>query len=168
MTYTKPYWRKFSWLLIGVTTALLTACATGPQVVSHSFSYDALEESPDVEVLDYRYGDDYVMTRAPEWRKIQGNVKQGEHITATFPRGAYLFVKWRIKATGEEFQDTVDLRHRLPANIKDHRIHFVIKGPQLYVYLVSPERRRSDEPKNGPSTYGHLKVITIYPDPEKS
>lgn len=55
------------------------------------------------------------------------------------PRGDTLYVKWRIKASGAVHEDTVDLRKRMPSDITDHRIHFVVKGPQLYVYLISPQ-----------------------------
>jgi len=82
-------------------------------------------------------------------------------------RGDFLYVKWRIKSTGQVYEDTVDLRRRLPADITDHRIHFIVKGPQLYVYLITPERRPPDMPPNGPRPYQYLKTITIYPDQAK-
>lgn len=79
-------------------------------------------------------------------------------------RGDSLYVKWRVKSSGRVYEDTVDLRNRLPRDIKDHRIYFVIKGEQLYVYLISPQRRPSDVPPNGPGMYRHRIVKTIYPD----
>lgn len=163
MKYINLRGKAFTSLIFAVLITLITACASGPQVVSHAFSFDAIWDSPDVEILDYKYGDDYVMTRAPEWQKEQGTVSQGGTVDGAMPRGDSLFVKWRLKATGEEFQDTVDLRRRLPTDIKDKKIHFVIKGKQLYVYLISSERRRENEPKNGPDRFDYLKVITIYP-----
>ena len=78
-----------------------------------------------------------------------------------------MYVKWRIKSTGQIHEDTVDLRSRLPRDIKDHRIYFVIKGEQLYVYLISPQRRAADLPPNGPEMYQHRVVKTIYPDQAK-
>lgn len=98
-------------------------------------------------------------------------------------RGDFLYVKWRLKQTGEVYEDTVDLKSRLPADITDHRIHFVIRGPQLYVYLISPERLN---PNPCPSQealrklakteapgdrifrmYCNLKITTLYPDQTK-
>jgi len=79
-------------------------------------------------------------------------------------RGDFLYVKWRNKGTGQVYEDNVDLRQRLPANIVDHRIHFIIKGSKLYVYLISmKERRTSDVTPTGPEMYDHLKNIRIYP-----
>jgi hypothetical protein len=64
-------------------------------------------------------------------------------------------------------EETVDLRYRLPRDITDHRVYFIVRGPQLYVYLISPERRPPDMPGNGPRVYSHLKTTTIYPDQPK-
>ena len=82
-------------------------------------------------------------------------------------KGDDLYVKWRIKSTGTIHEDTVDLRNRLPVNIKDHRIYFIVKDTQLYVYLITPERRPPDMPPNGPRQTQYLKTITLYPDQPK-
>ena len=82
-------------------------------------------------------------------------------------RGDDLYVKWRDKLSGNVFEKTIDLRSRLPADIYDHRIVFVIGGPrssEVFVYLVSPERRPPDMAPNGPRIYSYRKVSTIYPD----
>ncbi len=82
-------------------------------------------------------------------------------------RGDDLYVKWRDKPSGTVFEKTVDLRSRLPADIHDHRIVFVIGGPrnsELFVYLVSPERRPPEMAANGPRIYSYRKVTTVYPD----
>ena len=84
-------------------------------------------------------------------------------------RGDFLYVKWRIKSTGMVYEDTVDLRNRLPADIKDHRVTFIIRGPHLYVYLIPPEgrKRAKGKPPNGPRMYEDLDTVTIYPDQPK-
>jgi hypothetical protein len=81
-------------------------------------------------------------------------------------QGDSLYVKWRLRATGEIHEETVDLRHRLPRDITEHRIYFMIKGPQLYVYLVPPDSKKLPKgaPSNGPRIYRGLDVKTIYPD----
>ncbi|MDO8652167.1 MAG: hypothetical protein Q7R66_08265 [Undibacterium sp.] len=163
MTYLYLSKKTLESVILAMMIALMTACASGPEYVSHGFSYDAIRDSPDIEILDYAYGNEYAMTRAPDWQKENGTVKQGGGITGAMPRGGSLFVKWRVKATGVEYQDTVDLRHRLPANIRDHKIHFIVRNTQLFIYLITPERRKENEAKNGPASYGHRKVITIYP-----
>ncbi len=83
-------------------------------------------------------------------------------------RGDVLYVKWRNKASGQIYEDTVDLRRRLPANITDQRIHFMVKGPQLYVYLISARPRPPNTTADGPRMYRDLESTLIYPDRPKS
>lgn len=154
--------RYLTWLLTGLMTLWLAACAaSSPKMSDHAFGFDAGRDSPDALILDYGYG--LVKPQPYEYREGLG-VRQNLNINGVISRGDALYVKWQIKSTGEVFEDTVDLRHRLPADITRHRIHFVIKGPQLYVYLISPERRSVDQPPIGPRRYDFLKVDTIYPD----
>ncbi len=149
--------------------AMLGACATGPALVVHTFSFDARQDSPDVEILDYRYGDSRQPgARAEPERVAQGRIGQQWSVSGAMLRGDFLFVKWRIKKTGQIYEDTVNLTARLPADISNHDIHFVVNGPRLYVYLVSPERRPPDMPANGPRRYSESKVFTIYPDQPKT
>lgn len=144
---------------------VLTACTTGPARVVHTFGFDARQDSPDIEILDYRYGDSRQPgARAnPEWADL-GKVAQQTSTSGEMLRGDFLYVKWRIKKTGQIYEDTVNLTARLPADISNHDIHFVVKGSLMYVYLVSPERRPPDMPPNGPRRYHEFKVFTIYPD----
>jgi hypothetical protein len=162
MKPTCPRFSQFSSLVLIAT--VVAACASR-SLVNHAFSFDAVGESPDVEVIDYRYGDSKQPTaRNPEYLLKQGKSLQGTGIQGEMLRGDFLYVKWRIRETGQIYEDRVDLRDRLPPNIEDHRIHFIIKGPQLYIYLVTPERRAKDMPPNGPRPYQYLRTLTIYPD----
>jgi hypothetical protein len=156
--------RWFAPFIAQLLTAILVAACTSGSLVNHAFSFDAGQESPEAEVMDYRYGDSKQPTaRNPEYLLRQGKSLQGAGIQGEMLRGDFLYVKWRIKDTGQVYEENVDLRHRLPADIRDHRIHFIIKGPQLYVYLVTPERRPKDAQPNGPRPYQYLKTLTIYP-----
>jgi hypothetical protein len=107
------------------------------------------------------------MAKNPDYLLKEGRSLQGAGIRGEMRRGDFLYVKWRIKSTGQVYEDIVDLRHRLPADITNHRIHFIIKGPQLYVYLITPERRPPDVLPNGPRPYQYLRTITIYPEQAK-
>jgi hypothetical protein len=131
-------WLWCWWALLSATT-VLPAYAAGPQLIDHSFAFDARWDSNDIEVLDYRYGED-AMTRAPDYQVKAGKVGQMTAVHGPFLRGDSLYVKWRIKSTGETYEETVDLRQRLPADITRHEIYFVVRGPQLHVYLISPEK----------------------------
>jgi hypothetical protein len=124
--------------------ATLSACAT-EQYTFHSFSFDAFNESPNVEVLNYAYGakSEYervggVGLRPADYQLARGETFSGAGITGTFPKGDYLYVKWRIKSTGQIEEDTVDLTTRLPKDITQHEIHFVIVDAQLVIYLIPP------------------------------
>lgn len=171
MSQMRSFWMFAGWRIgfyrfFAVLAAFmaLTACATGPTLVEHGFSFDARQDRPEVEVLDYRYGDSKQPgARANPARVAEGRVAQQWGVYGAMLRGDFLYVKWRIKKTGQVYEDTVDLRSRLPADIYDHRIHFEIKGTQLYVYLVSPESRPPEVPPNGPRRYHESKVFTLYP-----
>jgi hypothetical protein len=161
--FTSSSWLRSICLAILVALGLGSAsCATSPALVDHSFSFNAFEDNWDVELLDYRYGTS-AMTRTPQWQKDTNRVSQGGMWNGEMPRAADLYVKWRVKATGEVIEDTVDLRDKLPRNIKGHILHFVIRGGHLSVYLVSPERRPADWPPIGPAAYQYRKVFTVYP-----
>ena len=103
--------------------------------VDHSFEFNAHTDSPGIEVLDYEYS-----SRKPSkeaYLEVEGNhVAQAEGITGGFPRGDFVYMKWRIRATGEVFEDRVDLRQRVPSDICNQRIYCVIDGKQLYVLMM--------------------------------
>jgi hypothetical protein len=148
----------------------VAACAANAQIVDHAFGFDTrYDGQEDVEVLGYRYGYSKNPVHAEEERVKQGQVFSFDNVSGDMLRGEFLYVKWRIKSTGAVYEDKVDLRDRLPANIARHRITFLIRGPQLYVYLVPPEdvRRPKGKPPNGPHMYQYLDTVTLYPDSPK-
>lgn len=124
----------------------LNACAT-EKYMFHSFSFNAIIQSPDIEVLDYQYGakSDYereggVGLRPAPYRLERGDIFTGVGVGGVLPKGDYLYVKWRVKNTGQIYEDKVDLTTRLPKDITQHTIHFVVEKDQLYVYLIPPPR----------------------------
>ena len=152
-------------LIFGMMLVGLTACATGGAMVNHAFGFDAFEDSPDVEVLDYKYGDGAMFgTEAERDRVALGQVFLEWHIAGVMPRGDTLYVKWRDKRTHHVYQDTVDLRNRLPRDITGLTIYFLIKGPQLYVYLIYPGLKDASVPEGPVITYRHQRQVQIYPD----
>lgn len=128
-------------LLLFAISCSLAACATGPRVVDHSFGFDIRNAVPEVQILDYRYGSSGTTgTRPAKWALEEGKPFYFQGVTGPIPVGDFLYVKWRIKETGQVFEETVDLRQRLARDIKDHEVYLDIEGPQLYVYLISRER----------------------------
>jgi len=134
-------------------------------MVNHSFSFDARHDSPDVDVLDYQYGDGTQFgTHADKERVLLREDFPSDDISGVMPRGDTLYVKWRDKNTHRVYQDKVDLRNRLPQDITNLRIHFLIKGSQLYVYLIYPGLKDASVPKGPVRRYQDQKQVQIYPD----
>jgi len=130
-------------LLIG-----LTACATGPRMANHAFSFDGYSDnwSTQVDLLEYSYGDQYRMVR-DKVKPQKERINPAALVSGTIPVGEFLYVKWRIKATGEMREDRVDLRPLLPRNMDNTGLTFVIDDKQLYVYLVTDKPRDHREPQ---------------------
>ncbi|KAB2318778.1 hypothetical protein F8A86_10445 [Betaproteobacteria bacterium SCN1] len=149
--------RFFSILLL----AVMSACASSPDIVEHGFSFDARWDSRDVEILNYRYGNsNQPGARPQDYSLREGKVPQQVSITGKIPREDTLYVKWRIKTTGEVYEDTVDLKRYLPRDITGHDIRFIIEGSQLYVYLISlrPVRGYIDKEE-----YAKMKQAAVTP-----
>ncbi len=160
--------RRLIWFFMFIFQLVLQSCsAFGREpMVYHSFEFDLRHESPGIDVLDYQYGDGkQIGTRMYISPKDPPAVERQSGTTGNIPRGEFLYVKWRINATGEIYEDRVDLRNRLPTDITDYTITFFMKGPQLYVYLISPESdRRPKSWQKGPiRLYSYLKQYQIYP-----
>jgi hypothetical protein len=90
--------------------------------------------------------------------------------------GDSLYVKWRLKETGEVFEKTVDLKGLLPREMKDQRVCFYIIGAQLYIYIAdtsflpvgAPNQIAPGTPDQTlPYTY-HTKYRIIYPDQSRN
>lgn len=119
-------------LVTCVLLSALTACAA--QAVPHSFGFNRNKE---IEVLDWRYGHSNLpFTHADTKEVATGHIMQGASVGAVFPPGDSLYVKWRVKATGKVYEDAVDLKSRLPIDMTNKHVHFLIKGAQLYIYLI--------------------------------
>jgi hypothetical protein len=95
--------------------------------------------------------------------------------------GDSLYAQWRVRATGQVFERTVELTRPLPSDIRDHTVYFVIDDEQLYVFLVSPEKltpnhcptdpdarrnaRRAKPLERVLSRFCFLKIVQLYPHP---
>jgi hypothetical protein len=157
-----------SWVIAVAATCALAAYAAAGDVVDHAFSFNTRYDNQDAAVLDYRYGESSLPVRAPEQAVREGKALMSTNVNGPMLRGDSLYVKWRNERTGQVYEDTVDLRQRLPAEIAGCRIHFIIRGSQLYVYLISPEPAAQNTQAIGPRMYRDLKSTLIYPDKPKS
>ncbi len=149
----------------------LTACAaqqpTGPTLVNHSFGFDARMDSKDIEVLAYRYGiGNTPQTREPFWRD-QVVSSQFTNTNGVMPLGDTQFVKWRTRSTGEVFEDLVNLKALLPADMNNQRIYFVVQEKRLFIYRIEQVPRPQDWPIVGPRKFQYEKAHQIYPPSTK-
>lgn len=146
----------FIQLLILICTAGLTACAQGTrtpqyttkwgqQVVFHSFNFDALRDSKDIEVLDYMYKTANENIAGNPWeRRQEGRSQQGHSETGVMTVGETLYVKWKIKSTGEVIEKSIDLKPILPASMKDKTLTFILEKQNIYVYTISHQPVREN------------------------
>ncbi|MFC3684800.1 hypothetical protein [Hydrogenophaga luteola] len=136
-------WRQ--WLALTLLV-VMAGCATGPKMVPHAFSFDGNYDkwADKVDLLAYAYGDRYHMVREdlanPSSSLYAGktSLPPSTGVNGPMPVGEFLHVKWRLKATGEVFEERVDLRDRLPTDMTDQELTFVIDERRLYVYVVTP------------------------------
>lgn len=155
------------WLLAVSIASLLTACAFNRDVVFHSFAFNMLRDEQDAEVLDYLYGDSKMAVRAQVEEVREGKTFGGYSVMGRIPKGDFLYVKWRNKSTGHIYEDTVDLRRLLPHAIEKHILYFMIRGAQLYVFLISPDPKPPEASVIGPDMYASRKVTQLYPAAQK-
>ena len=151
--------------LVALLLIVLTACASSSDQPLHGFGFDARIDSPNIEILDYRYGNLRIgPTQAEPAGLARGSIPQLAGVAGYFPVGESLYVKWRIRATGQTYEDTVDLKNRLPRDIKGGTVYFIAKDSVLMVYLITEEPRPEGMEPQGPRKTQYRKTFIIYPD----
>lgn len=144
----------------------LSACATGPKQPWHAFDFDGWGDkwATKVDLLEYSYGDQYKMVQR-QVKADQQTLGYNSGVNGPMPVGEFLYVKWRIKSTGEVVEDKVDLRNKLAKNMFEHRVTFTIDGRQLYVYLVTPKGKKVGEAPVLRTSWSFINVtFEIYPN----
>ena len=157
------------WLAsLGLLLAL-AGCATGPKLVPHGFNFNGWYDgwAKEVDLLEYAYGDAYEPVRGKARDGRAAGVQSG--VYGSIPVGEFLYVKWRIKATGEVLEQRVDLRDRLPRDMNEHELTFLIDGRQLYVYIVTPQDQAREVRHRTHKTWlsRYNVVYEIYPQNEQ-
>lgn len=138
---------KRAWRLIvvsGMALALAGCAAVGAvsNIVEnrtlHSLTFEPYKDSTGIELLYYRYGsaDQFGLRTSPE-QVATGKPVPGVGITGELPVGDDFYAKWRIVATGQVIEDTVNLKSRRPFSMNKQQIRPIIEGSQLYIYLIS-------------------------------
>ena len=147
--------RLLTAVLIG--SAALMACATEPEqtrLFSYSITWNVATDATvydkaEVKILDFSYGvADKFEIQPGKWHRDRFPSQGCCDLTndgIVAPRGDYLYFKWRVIATGEVFEDRVDLSKRLPQDMNNTRLYIAIFGSQLYVYLFPPETTKESD-----------------------
>lgn len=145
---------------------LASSCAAQPSMVSHAFGFNAREESPNIEILAYQYGDGKGVSRSSEVSIRQfGRSNQWTNINGPMPVGNSLYVKWRDRSSGAIHEQRVDLRPLLPNEMTNQRIHFVIDESQLFIFLKDMNRyAKPDDQIVGPFKLQLYVTRQIYPN----
>lgn len=163
-------WRTwFTALLVAQIFGLLGACAAPQGVVDapqfHAFGFDARYDSPDSEILAFRYGPGTIgQLRMPYWKEEKEGSRQATGIHATMSIEGGLYVKWRLRSTGVVYEDTVDLKPLLPKDLASQRVYFVAQGSQLMVFLSDLSKQKPlAEPIVGPFKIQLYPTKLIYP-----
>lgn len=173
--------RLFQLIFIGILMAMLNACATSSgesmrdnEVIDHAFElnkgeFDGKAGVERVQILDFIYGnpDGYAVRNFPEY-KARGECVQGTsrgNLGITRKDLKVFYVKWLDKVTGKVNEVAIDLQKKLPKDFSpEYRFFASFKQGQLYVYVITPEKRAPNEPPQGPRAYDDLKMLLLYPE----
>lgn len=152
--------KRLALLLIAL---LLASCEGGSKISAHSFSFDGWLDgwAQSTELLEFRYGDSSHLVQ----RRSDSGLESRFDVWAEMPVAEFLYVRWRLKDAGAVIEERVDLRERLPQDMRDHEVTFVIDGKQLYVYVVTPVEIKQELLKPPLKTWrsGFRQAFEIYP-----
>ncbi|HTR34994.1 MAG TPA: hypothetical protein VMH80_03780 [Bryobacteraceae bacterium] len=150
-------------LMLTALTVYAVENKSGERWAHYTFEFGGRGENIGIEVLDWKFGDaPFSFMRAPN----RGRIPQSDNVAGKMPLADSLYVKWRVLATGNVYEDKVNLKSRLPSNMEDKTIHFMVEGSHLNVYVI--EDLQVPHARNAPdclvADYRTCKCSRIYPD----
>lgn len=157
-------------LLIFLIAINITGCAAfeKPEMPS-SFSFHMDWDNQHAGVINYALrgkkldsSGQEVLIDGPSTYNKAAEFHGGDSMTYQYVRPTSLYVKWKDDLTGNVYEDTVDLTKTLPNNLSGTNLYFIIRGPQLYVYLKLNELYREGTPKVG-TRFPDKANIQLYP-----
>jgi hypothetical protein len=134
---------------------------SSPKWAFHSFEFGDFmgRDNQGIHVINFRYGDSTIHGTHSDG----DHANQGTSVGGRMPVGDYLYVKWRVLATDKVYEDKVDLKSRLPSNMEDKTVYFMIKEQQLSVYVITEHGHTSGQ--DCPvALYGDRGCTRIHPD----
>lgn len=135
-----------------------------PEADCAQFGFNATDISPDIEILEYRYGSSGIKGTYT----VPGeHVPQSMGVTEGRLKGDRLFVSWRHKDSDQIYTEDVQLKGHLPPYDKACEIYFAIKRDKLYVFLLTniimPKGSPGVDRNPNPIVTDYVKVHIIYP-----
>lgn len=167
------------WLAALAVSLLTAGCASLSSDPSASIGTGARHmltayagwDSPDFTFLDFRYflngkqiaGDSRSFAKKVESRGYSG---PGEESTRV---GDTVYVKWLHKPTGAVYENTIDLRGRLPAPVKTGgALYFVLAHETVHVYLAEPSPSPEQRPRFSYGCKALHAASKAHPSPDNS
>lgn len=98
-------------------------------------------DSPEFRFLDFQYRLDGKVVGGHTRSFVKNSLPEGFASLGMETRrvGDTVYVKWHHTPTGTVYENTIDLRGRLPAPIKESgALYFVLAHETVHVYLVDP------------------------------
>lgn len=174
----KSGFRSFFKLVLALTAASVTFFVVhfyignflfAPKITTHGFGFGDVNgyENKGILILDYRYGNNKMIPSRPaDWQLKEGKIPQRTGMNTFDSPADFLYVKWRVLATGKEYEDTVNLKTLLPEDMHRKIIHFIIEGEKLNVYVIEyiQEAHAAEAPHCPVASYKTCKCTRIYPD----
>ena len=94
-------------------------------------------DRPTATVMDYQYSaNGKVFVQWDRALLAAGRYSGGGSRNGWYPIPDKLYVKWKIDATNEVFEKTVDLQSQLPFQMDGKRIYFLVWEKELNVYVT--------------------------------
>lgn len=144
--------------LVAIFLLLGGGCASS--LVVHGFKFETLD-SPGVRILDYRYGDSLQPGARARERDVVGETVAGAAVFGEMLRPSELYVKWRVLSTGIEYERAVNLKQKLPADIRSKVITFTVQDQTITVFLASYDAKPYGMPAMGPKVWSSYRVQLI-------
>lgn len=95
-------------------------------------------DRPTIHVMDYQYSaNGKVFVQWDRALRDRGEYSGGIGRYGWYPIPDKLYVKWKLSATNEVFEETVDLQSRLPFQMEGKQIYFLVWDKELHVYLAT-------------------------------
>lgn len=135
-----------------------------PEYILHTFESSDRSESPNIEVLDYQYGNS--RPAASEYESVgvlQKDRRNGVgNRTGVIKRGEFFYIKWKNIISNVVFERRIDLKEKLPIDIYDHTISYSIRDDKLTIYLVTLKDKPANVMQNVPNRYANKVVLILY------